>query len=132
VNLADKALTSAKAAQRTTAAREKISAAIAAPLDERESLVIDALESAVEALDALTELLLAARGEAEDRVEPRLGVGARVRHSMSGWTGVVAAISVEEHMGQGRLVTVDPVYAGGKTWKPITVTEAELEAEPSA
>lgn len=61
---------------------------------------------------------------------PDLEVGHRVRHYMSGWTGIVAAISDEDSpAGQGRLVTVNPVYAGGHTWKAITVTQAELEPE---
>lgn len=59
-------------------------------------------------------------------------VGDHVRHFASGWTGIIASISVGEACGQGRLVTVDPVYAGGKTWKSITVTEDELEPEDAS
>jgi hypothetical protein len=64
MNLAEKAITSARAARFTTETREKVSLAMAAPEAERETLLVDALASAVEALDALTLLLLAARDEA--------------------------------------------------------------------
>jgi hypothetical protein len=63
VNLAERALTSAKAAELTTETRGKVAAAIEAPADERETLLIDALASAVGALDALTALLLAREAE---------------------------------------------------------------------
>lgn len=73
-----------------------------------------------------------------------LTVGDEVRHWMSGWTGTVAAIYTstdqlpeslphadESWRGygfdQGPIILVDPVRAGGKTWKAITVTAAELE-----
>jgi hypothetical protein len=63
MNLAEKALTSARAAKFTAETREKVGYALVAPAGEREPLLIDALASAVEALDALTALLLAARDE---------------------------------------------------------------------
>ncbi len=63
-------------------------------------------------------------------VANELQVGDEVRHLASGWTGTVAAIRADDtgmHGAQGPLVTVDPVRAGGKTWKAITVTRDELE-----
>lgn len=73
-----------------------------------------------------------------------LTVGDEVRHYMSGWTGTVAAIygpgdelpatvpHVEQGwrrygFDQGPIIVVDPVRAGGKTWKAITTTAHELE-----
>jgi hypothetical protein len=64
MNLAEKAITSARAAQFTAEVRVKVAAAMEAPEGERESLLTEALGAAVEALDALTELLLDARAEA--------------------------------------------------------------------
>lgn len=64
VNAAQKALVSAGAARLTTLTREKVAAAIEAQPKERETLIIDALATAVEAIDALTELLLADVGDA--------------------------------------------------------------------
>lgn len=64
MNLAERAITSARAAEFTAEVREKVAAAMEAPEGEREALLTDALSSAVEALDALTELLLDARAEA--------------------------------------------------------------------
>lgn len=64
MNLAEKAITSAIAARLTTETREKVSVAMGAVEGEREMLLVDALGSAVEALDALTSLLLDARDEA--------------------------------------------------------------------
>jgi hypothetical protein len=58
VNLAEKALASAKAARLTTALRDKVTTAMEAPAGEREPLLVDALAAAVEAMDALTECLL--------------------------------------------------------------------------
>lgn len=58
-----------------------------------------------------------------------LRVGDPVRHTHSGWTGTVAAIREDDsgmRGSQGPLVTVDPVYAGGKKWNAMTVTADEL------
>lgn len=58
-------------------------------------------------------------------------IGQHVR-AMSSWEGYVQAISDEEACGQGCLVTCWPITLparpkNGVEWKPITVTEAELQ-----
>lgn len=62
-----------------------------------------------------------------------LKVGQHVRHFCSGWAGHISVISDEEACGQGRLVTVElthPKSPGPRPWRPITVTEDELEPTP--
>lgn len=64
--------------------------------------------------------------------DPPLAAGDPVRHYMSGWTGVVKAVLPDDHgmaVSQGKLVEVEQVQAGGRLWKNITVTEAELERQ---
>lgn len=61
MNLAERAVASAKAARLTIETREKVSAALEVPAGEREPLLVLALSSAISALDVLTELLIATR-----------------------------------------------------------------------
>jgi hypothetical protein len=75
MNLAEKAITSARAAKFTAEVREKVAAAMDAPEGEREPLLTDALAAAIEALDALTELLIAAREEAGEKFDQAVGRG---------------------------------------------------------
>lgn len=63
MNAAEKAVVSARAWELVKLTREKVTEAIASPPKEREALVIDALETAVEAIDAMTERLLADNDE---------------------------------------------------------------------
>lgn len=72
----------------------------------------------VQAYEAEEERAILAEIEATEW----LTVGDEVLHIFSGWTGIVASVE------QGR-VTVDPVYAGGKSWAAITVERGELRKQ---
>lgn len=98
---------------------------------EQLPLVIYALESAVAAMDAMTERMLANVDPALLAAETgrAIAVGDHVRHFVSGWEGEVKEIRPDDtgmNGSQGPLATVRLTSPRGR-WKPITVTADELE-----
>lgn len=65
MNLAEKALLTSRAAEQTRLMREKVASALVVTGPDREPLLIDSLEAAVKAMDAMTNRLLAEIGEVE-------------------------------------------------------------------